>query len=132
MLAALYAFCVLMPSVAVAVTRLAAHCLTDDRAAHVHQRVAQSTTAHAHADGAHSHTAKAAAHDYADPGAPRDHATGDGKSGANCCGLFCVSAIAQKSPGFSATPVVSAETVSALADVLTGRGPDRLIRPPIG
>jgi hypothetical protein len=86
---------------------------------------------HAHGDGTAPVHATKTAHQHAGENVPHDHANGDGKVSTVCCGLFCVSAIAQDSPDFATTPVVSVQTVSVLTDVLTGRDPDRINRPPI-
>jgi hypothetical protein len=130
-LAALYALCVLMAPVAFAFSGAPAHCLTDAGPAHVHQRMAEPAEVHAHGAG-HSHGSTAAAHEHLGESAPDDHAHGDGKAGGNCCGLFCITGLAQERPDFLTTPVVNAQSVSTLADVLTGRGPDRINKPPIG
>jgi hypothetical protein len=127
-LAVLYALSFLVPPVAFAVSGGPAHCLTDTGSAHVHESIAKPVQSHAHGDGAsHSH----GAHDHADDGIAHDHADGSGKSATNCCGLFCVSAMAHASPEFATSPVVSTQMVAVLADVLTDRGPDRMNRPPI-
>ena len=126
-LAALYALCILAPSAAFALSDnpAVARCLTED---HVGVHVQVSThddggKAHVHADGA--------AHEHPDGAAPPPSAN-DGKAAvAACCGLFSVVAI----PGepdlglglYSPASVV----VPALAEALSGRGPDRINRPPI-
>jgi hypothetical protein len=130
-LAALYALCILLPPVAFAFGGVSAHCLTDAGAAHVHM-MSRAATMHVHGDGsAHSH-ANAAAHDHADGLAPHDHADGDGKSAGTCCGLFCIAGIAHVAPELAASPVQGTRTVAVLFEVLTGRDPDRINRPPIG
>jgi hypothetical protein len=129
-LAALYAFCVLLPSAALAVTHIAAHCLTGSQgASHVHRGAEK--TPDRHAGAGHSHAGKAQ-HEHGNDGAPHRHdETGDEALGGNCCGLFCVSAITQNI-GAGPIAVFAASTKSpALADALVGCGPDRLIRPPI-
>ena len=126
-LAVLYALCVLMPAAAVALTS-AAHCLTGPQgAAHVHQAASQ---AHVHSDGvAHAHADQPA--DHAD-GAPHEHSDAAGAQNGNCCGLFCVSAIAHDAhPALGAT-IAAQRTVPARAYALPGRGPERINRPPIG
>lgn len=116
--AALYAFCVLLPPAALALTHAAAHCLTDNGAAHVHGKAA--ATSHAHADGtAHEH------HDQA----PHEHSDAGDKA-QNCCGLFCVSAMPHEGGLDVVTPLTISSTMPAVADALDGRGPDRLKRPP--
>src|SRR6516162_7808533 len=111
-LAALYTLCILAPSAAFAFSASpgVAHCLTEG---HVH----------IHADGtAHHHD-----HDGAAP------PSGDDEKSrvASCCSLFSVVALPGEpgpslglySPGSTVLPV--------LADALSGRGPERINRPPI-
>ena len=123
-LAALYAFCVLAPHTALALAN-AAHCLTEPHgAAHVHQEQA-ATKSHVHADGM--------AHAHPDTGTPQKDSDADGKShSGNCCGLFCVTALAHE-PAL-ALFVPPAALLVGLGEFyqLAGRGPDRINRPPIG
>ena len=116
--AALYAFCVLLPPAALALTYAAAHCLADQGPAHVHGKTA--VTPHTHADGA----------DH-DDGPTQEHSDATGKAmPGNCCGLFCVAALSHE-PGFALlAPPPTVRTVPAIAESLDGRGPDRLKRPP--
>jgi len=130
-LAGLYACCILVPSVALALTSAAAHCLTDTHgAAHVHPAIANT---HVHADGvAHKHHDRAA-HTHADEGAPNGHADSGGKThDGNCCGLFCITALAHEAPAALSAPPAVSRALPALADFLSGRGSDRINRPPIG
>jgi hypothetical protein len=123
-IAAAYALCVLTPSVALAFIDgpVALHCLTDQHgltAAHDH-----SAPDHVHADGT--------THRHAEGGAPHEHSGTDGKSHTgNCCGLFCMSALAQESGLILAAPTFATPTQPSPETGLTGRGPDRIIRPPI-
>jgi hypothetical protein len=129
--AALYALCVLVPAAASAFAGAAAHCLTETGPAHVHRAGVEPVKPHIDDDGpAHSHAASSP-HEHAGGEAPHDRDAG-GESGGNCCGLFCVSAIGQRSPDFTATRIVATHAACALAVVLTGRSPDRIDRPPIG
>ena len=120
-LAALYMLCILAPSAAFAFSASpgVAHCLT---AGHVgiHDHGGK---VHVHADGtAHHHD-----HDGAAP------PSGDDEKSrvASCCSLFSVVALPGEpgpslglySPGSTVLPV--------LADALSGRGPERINRPPI-
>src|SRR6516162_6491615 len=117
-LAVLYALCVLAPAVAFAFSDnpAVAHCLTeghvgihDHGAKHEHGGVL-----HVHADGtAHHH------HD-------------DGKAAiATCCGLFSVVAIpGEPVPSFGLDSLASV-VLPVLGEVLRGRGPERINRPPI-
>jgi hypothetical protein len=130
--AALYALCVLAPHAAVALGSVA-HCLTDDQsAAHVHKAKAD-VTAHTHADGtAHHHGGKPAVQDDADATDRHEHSKAGEKSGnGNCCGLFCISAIAGDRGPMLLVPLSFAADLPALADALTGHDPGRLNRPPI-
>jgi hypothetical protein len=128
--AALYAFCVLMPHAAVALGS-AGHCLTDDHpAAHIHKAKAD-VTPHMHTDGTvHLQGGKAAAHD--DATEPHKHSKADDKGGnGNCCGLFCISAIAGDAGPTLLVPMSFAADLPAAVNALTGRDPGRLHRPPI-
>ena len=124
-LAALYAFCVLAPHAALALTNAAAHCLTEPHgAAHVHQEQA-SAKSHVHADGV--------AHSHSDTGAAHEESGADGKShGGNCCGLFCVTALAHEPAPVLFAPQAAPLVGPAAFYHLSGCGPDRINRPPIG
>jgi hypothetical protein len=128
--AALYAFCVLAPATAVALGS-GGHCLTDDRAAaHVHKAKAD-VVPHTHTDGTvHHHGGTPSVHDDASTADPHKHSKADDKS-SNCCGLFCISAIAAEPGAMLLAPVSFAAELPPLADALTGREPGRLTRPPI-
>lgn len=129
-LAALYAFCVLLPSAALAVTHVAAHCLTGSNgASHVHRAI-EKTPDRDHA-APHSHAGNAQ-HEHSHDGAPHQHEKADDTShGGNCCGLFCLSAISQDGGSFPAVVFAVAKDSPVLADALAGRVPDRINRPPI-
>jgi hypothetical protein len=130
-LSLLYALCILMPNAALAFGSATAHCLTEPPgAAHMHRTAAQT---HVHADGVmHTHSDKAS-HHHGDAGTPEKHSDGDGKThNGTCCGLFCISAIAHEPPSaFPATLLVT-RVSPPLDDALSGRGPARINRPPIG
>jgi hypothetical protein len=142
MLAALYALCVLAPAAAFAFSNnpAAAHCLTEghvgvrNQAQHnqAQQNQAQHNQAqHNHADQVHVH-ADGTAHQHHDHGTAPQPSNDDGKSPiATCCGLFSVVAI----PG---GPIPSLEFYSLASvvlpppgEALSGRGPERINRPPI-
>jgi hypothetical protein len=126
----LYAFCILMPSAALAFANAAAHCLTETHSvAHVHQAAAKT---HIHADGStHTHE-RNTSHAHADDGAPTNPGNADEqKHEGNCCGLFCVTAISHESPPAIAAPVAASRIILALADFLPGHDPGRINRPPI-
>jgi hypothetical protein len=124
-LAALYAFCVLLPSMALAVTQIAAHCLTGSNgASHVHRAAEKAPSGHSHAGDTQ--------HDHGHEGAPHSHEKADDKAASeNCCGLFCVSAIATDRTFSPAVAFTAAKDSPALADALVGHEPDRITRPPI-
>jgi hypothetical protein len=119
-LAALYMLCILAPSAAFAFSASpgVAHCLTEG-----HVGVYDHAKVHVHADGAaHQHE-----HDgFAPP------SSGDEKSRvASCCSLFSVVAIPGE-PGLSLGLHNPASIVLPVpADRLSGRGPERINRPPI-
>jgi hypothetical protein len=120
-LAALYTLCILAPSAAFAFSTSpgVAHCLTEGHVG-IHDHGGK---VHVHADGtAHHHN-----HDGAAP------PSGDDEKSrvASCCSLFSVVAIPGE-PGLSLGLYSPASTVlSVLADALSGRGPERINRPPI-
>ena len=120
-LAALYAFCVLAPHAAFAFAdaAAAAHCLNEGRG-HVHQH--DAVVAHVHADGAtHEHGS-----------APDDAPNSDRKSPfTNCCGLFCITGLANAMPPLLAAPRLARQVEPGADQGLRSRGPDRIIRPPI-
>lgn len=139
-LTVVYALCVLAPSVAFALAGNdhITHCLTEDHglAAPSHH----ATTTHTHADGtvhAH-HDAKAHVHADGSMQEPTSHHASsprgddDGKNhGTTCCGLFSVVGISWH-PTFSfGTFSVATLSFLALQDALSGRGPERINRPPI-
>lgn len=123
-LALLYAFCLLMPTAAFALSDAAnaAHCLTETHgmAAKLHKHDAGT---HLHGDGTtHKH---ATADDTASTPAADDTAP-PGK----CCGLFCIAAITPNIQVALDIPV-PAMSYAALADAFSGRNPERIIKPPI-
>jgi hypothetical protein len=121
-LAALYALCILAPAAAFAFSDnpAVAHCLTEGHVG-VHDHGGK---AHVHADGT--------AHQHHDDGAAPQPSGDDGKAPmATCCSLFSVVAI-------SGEPVPSLEFYSLASvvqpppgEALSGRGPERINRPPI-
>jgi hypothetical protein len=132
--AALYALCVLAPHAALSLGHAAAHCLTEERpaAAHVHKAKAE-TASHTHADGTVHHHGGIPAHHGPTTTDPHQHSDADGKSDSgNCCGLFCISAIAlETGVAMPALPLVAAD-LSSVHDALRGHSPGRVNRPPIG
>ena len=110
LLVALYALCLIAPTAVLAFSGPSgpAPCLTED-----HHGLG---TVHVHQDGSPHHHQDNGDDDHNQPG--------------KCCGLFCVSAIAPD-VGFiaGAQPLVAA-VASRLATALSGRGSDRIDRPP--
>jgi hypothetical protein len=123
-LALLYAFCVLAPSAALAFVDgpTAFHCLTVQHGfAGTHDH---GGPAHVHGDGT--------THHHRDSGGTPERSDADGKSPpGNCCGLFCVSALAGEAALTLASPVHFTFAAPAGDDHVTGRDPDRINRPPI-
>jgi len=126
-LAGLYALCVLAPAAAFAFGdgQHAAHCLTDDNhglgAFHSHQDDGHrhgGTKVHVHEDGTiHDHSKS-----------KHDHGK---SSGAQCCGLVCLSALPAMLADMPSPPLPTALEVFADQDSVSGEAPDRLYRPPI-
>ena len=126
--AALYALCVLAPAVAFAFSDnpAVAHCLTEGHVG-VHDHGANHEhggTLHVHADGS--------AHQHHDDGAAPQPSHDDGKAAiATCCGLFSVVAIpGEPVPSFGSDSLASV-VLPVLGEALSGRGPERINRPPI-
>jgi hypothetical protein len=126
-LVALYAVCVVLPSVRLAVTSGSApsHCLTDH-----HRGVSEVRLQ----DGIHVHGSIYVDGDGAmDKHADNSKEGGDGKlkchAGA-CCGFFCCAAITWDSGATVVQPVHAALLFGALDERLDGRGPQRIGRPP--
>ena len=114
-LVVLYAVCVLAPAAALAFgdAAKAAHCLTDENhglGSHANSK------AHAHQDGT--------AHQHSDSGDEQQSTSGQ------CCGLFCLSALAPSTDFPLAQPSLPALVPSLTADGILGHGPNRLYRPP--
>ena len=123
-LAALYTFCVLAPSMALAFADgpTAFHCLTDQHG------IADS---HDHGGKVHMH-ADGTAHRHHDGGAAHGDSSDGGKSPPrNCCGLFCMSALAGVATVGLVAPIHFTFAASVRDEDFVGRGPDRIDRPPI-
>ena len=125
----LYAFCVIVPSAAVAFGGDAAHCFTADQLGltHVHQPAAGHShvealgNQHVHADGTTHH------HDGSHHPGTNDR----NDSPAACCGLFGVTAMAVDPHLELGAPSQASSILPVSLEKLTGRGPDRINRPPI-
>jgi hypothetical protein len=119
--AALYMLCILAPSAAFAFSANpgVAHCLTEGHAG-VHDHGGK---VHVHANGA--------AHQHDDQGAAPPAGENEKSRVVTCCSLFSVVAISGEA-GFSLGLYSPASIVSPiLTDVMSGRGPERINRPPI-
>ena len=127
-LAALYALCILALAAAFAFSDnpAVAHCLTEG-----HVGVHEHSGKHDHGGQAHVH-ADGTTHQHHDDGAAPQPPGGDGKAPmATCCGLFSVVAIPGEpvpSLGFYSLASV---VLPAPGATLSGRGPERINRPPI-
>jgi hypothetical protein len=128
-LTAVYALCILAPSMAFAFSNNStiAHCLTEDHVG-IHDHGGKI---HVHADGtAHRHHDEGAAHRHHDEGAVQKHGGDEGKA-ANCCGLFSLVAVAGE-PSLILGPSSGASKLLPVPpEALSGRGPERINRPPI-
>ena len=127
-LAVLYALCILAPAVAFAFSDnpAVAHCLTEGHVG-VHDHAAK------HDHGGKLHVpADGTAHQHHDEGAAPQPSGNDGKAAiASCCGLFSIVAIAgEPVPSFGLDSLASV-VLPVLGEVLSGRGPERINRPPI-
>lgn len=115
-LVVLYALCVLAPAAAFAFGdgTKAAHCLTDENhglgTSHAHSK----TQTH-HDGAAHQHS---------------DDADEQQTTPSQCCGLFCLSALAPSIDLPLAQPELLALLPSLNGNGILGHGPDRLDRPP--
>lgn len=121
--AALYAMCLVVPAAALAFVGAPAalHCFTDQRgtaAAHDHD-----ASVHVHADGTTQRHADEGTKKHADGGATSHP--------ADCCGLFCMTALATEASIQLGSPA-HFRFVTPLDQDVAGRGPDRINRPPIG
>lgn len=119
-----YAFCVLAPTVAVALVAGPAsfHCLGELET--MSAPAAHESTAHSHA-GASDH--------HHDQGTTADHDSDTGGKApvGSCCGLFCVSAIAHDPSLMFGISAPASAPVPAVANGLAGRAPGPLHSPPI-
>lgn len=123
-IAVAYAFCVVAPYAALAFvdSATALHCLTDLHGIATNHD--HDSRTHVHADGASD--------EHADTGVPHQHFDADGKShSGNCCGLFCMSALAHDLDVTLGASALASPAQSANESGLSSRGPDLINRPPI-
>ncbi len=142
-LAALYAFCILLPAIAFALAdgSMAPPCLIDELAAlsthdHLHDHAVPDASAAAHHHGGAADAHAGDHHHHAVSGQAQDaNAPGDSDNGKSrpgeCCGLFPMVALAGGLRPAPAPSQLTSTVIPLLADALVGRAPDRLIRPPI-
>jgi hypothetical protein len=137
--AALYALCSIAPASAFAFSNNPAvsHCLIEghigvhNASTHDHGAAHDHGTAHEHGGAVHVH-ADGSAHQHHDDGTVPQHSGDDDKARvASCCGLFSVVAIAgEPSPSLGLYSLASV-VLPVVGDALSGRGPERINRPPI-
>jgi hypothetical protein len=128
---ALYALCIIAPSAAMALGPgdHAAHCFTDEQLGLTH--VHRADVGHAHAAGhvkVHVH-ADGATHHHDGPHHPAT--SGNGSDPAACCGLFGLTAMTVDPQLDLGAPSRHWSILPVSFDKLTGRGSDRINRPPI-
>jgi len=121
-LVVLYALCLLAPAAAFAFGdgTKAAHCLTDNNHGLVASHSHDASSAHGHEHGHHD----VGKHKHSGDGDRQQTQSGD------CCGLFCLSALAPSIDLSFAQSDVLASIPAVNANSILGRGPDRLYRPP--
>lgn len=125
--AAIYAGCVLAPSMALAFTYGSmAHCLTDSGAPHVHVQgdAHEHGLAHVQDESTdHRHSGDAAPATGGDSSQP--------KHAGSCCCLVCFVAVTSDLDLVVGQPVHASPVLPAVDEYLSGRGRDRIDRPPI-
>jgi len=121
-LVVLYALCLLAPAAAFAFGdgTKAAHCLTDNNHGLVASHSHDASSAHGHEHGHHD----VGKHKHSGDGDRQQTQSGD------CCGLFCLSALAPSIDLSFAQSDVLASIPAVNANSILGCGPDRLYRPP--
>jgi hypothetical protein len=152
LIGALYALCIIMPTAAVALGAgdRPVHCFTDEQLGLTH--VHQPGVGHAHAEGkdlSFAHVlvgepastspehALATTHVQADDtthhhdGTHQPAKSGNGGDPAACCGLFGLTAMAVDPQLDLGAPSRVSSIIPLSLEKLTGRGPDRINRPPI-
>lgn len=118
----LYMFSVLAPSVALAASNPSEtpHCLMEPAIeAHSHTHGGAEAKGHVPVEIQHHKDGKDGGSDGGDKSHPR------------CCGLFCVTALAEEQSVDLVTPLQFSFGRPGLAGGFTDRSPERIIRPPI-
>jgi hypothetical protein len=130
---ALYALCSIAPAAAFAFSNNPAVplCLTEGHVGVHNAGMHDHGVAHDHGGTAHVH-ADGSAHQHHDDGTTPQHSGDDDKARvASCCGLFSVVAIAgEPAPSLGLYSPASA-VLPVAGEALSGRGPERINRPPI-
>jgi hypothetical protein len=116
---------------------IAAVSVHDHDAMHDQNASADETSHHHHDAGSQHHHAVAVEHAGAHHHAmatgatpPPDHDHGKNRPG-ECCGLFPLMAFADGFPSVIAPSRLTSTVIPVMIDAMVGRGPDRIIRPPI-
>ncbi|HZL36769.1 MAG TPA: hypothetical protein VFC78_15730 [Tepidisphaeraceae bacterium] len=125
LIALAYAFCALAPSAALALNSSPAafHCLAE---------LAGMSVPEDHASTYEPMHSTPHQHDHADKGVADKSSDSHGKAHTgNCCGLFCMSAMAHDPEITLTVSAPSSPALPAVANGLAGCGPSRLHRPPI-
>jgi hypothetical protein len=127
-IAALYVLCILAPAVVFSLSDnpAVAQCLTEG-----HVGVHDHGSKHEHGAKLHVHDDGTAHQHHDDSVAPRSSGDDDKAAIATCCGLFSVVAIPSEPVPSLGSHSLASVVLPALADALSGRGPERINRPPI-
>jgi hypothetical protein len=132
-IAALYALCILTPAVAFAFSNNPAVplCLIEGHVGvHNSGGMDDHGAAHDHGGMVHVHV-DGSPHQHHDDGTSPQHTDDDKARVGSCCGLFSVVAIAgEPSPNLGLYSLASV-VVPVVGTALSGRGPERINRPPI-
>jgi hypothetical protein len=132
-IAALYGLCILAPAAPYAYSNKPAvsHCLIENHVGvHNSGGMHDHGAAHDHGGTVHVH-ADGSAHQHHDEGTSPQHTDDDKARVASCCGLFSVVAIAgEPSPSLRLYSLASV-VLPVVGEALSGRGPERINRPPI-
>ena len=126
-LVALYAICLVMPTVALAFPsgRGSSHCLTGDHHGVTNVRFQDGIDIH----GSIHTLGDSALHEHAGNSKEGGDAKPNCHAGA-CCGLFCFAAVTSGSAATLVQPVHAPTAFGTFDESLDGRGPKRIGRPP--
>jgi hypothetical protein len=132
-IAALYTLCSIAPAAAFAFSNNPAVplCLTEGHVGVHHASMHDHGAAHDHGGTAHV-PADGNAHQHHDDGTTPQHSGDDDKARvASCCGLFSVVAIAGEPVPSLGLYSLASVVLAVVGEALSGRGPERINRPPI-